>query len=477
MTAKLIIETATNLHKIAHLQDSQVQAFYIEEQKAIHYVGNIYVGRVKKVVKGMDAAFVDIGGDKNGYLHKSEVFLDEHEMFTERIKEGQKILVQVSKEERGTKGPKLTTFIEFSSSYVVYFPYSGYVAVSKKIAEKEKWKSFGESIVEGTEGLLLRSAIEGMSPSKVEQEIVTLRKEAEGVIGELQAEGTVPRVVYQREDFITNMIKKAKMDKLELIVDSFETKKKLQASFPEATVIFQREKESLFDIYHLQKELEKALQKTVWLPSGGSLVIEETEAMTVIDVNTSRFVGKTSQAQTVLETNLEAAKEVARQLRLRNLGGIIMIDFINMKNKEDGEKVLQKLKTETEQDPVRTLIFGFTRLGLVEVTRKKERDSLQHLLLKDCGVCKTMGKYKNEKKTLDDIEGELLSYKEEAAWIELSPLLSFNREEMEKWKEEQGIELYLTEGGELTPFYRLRHIGSREEVEKRIKENKAEFLF
>lgn len=410
--------------------------FYEENKKSDTMVGNIYKGKVVRVLPGMDAAFVDIGYSRSGFLYIQEVFpfelfedlseivedetsikkLLKNFPIQEVLQEGQEVTVQVAKEPIGSKGPRLTSHITIPGRYLVLMPTMTHIGVSRKIENKEerkRLKELAEKIRTEHYGLIVRTVSEGKSEEELKQDIDYLTKLWTS-IKEKAEKAKAPSLLYTDlklplralRDFFNE-------DTEEIVVDDpeeFNHLKEFASSYiprAEDKIILYKDKKPLFATYRVEEEIKKALEKKVWLKSGGYIVIEETEALTAIDVNTGKFVGKNNLEETIFKTNLEAAREIAHQLRLRNIGGIVIIDFIDMKEEEHKEAVLNTLKESLKRDRYPSTIIGFNELGLLIMTRKRTRESLKKSLCEPCSYCKGDGYVESVESIADRIFTEV----------------------------------------------------------------------
>ncbi|MFC3883082.1 Rne/Rng family ribonuclease [Bacillus songklensis] len=486
------VNAASSAKRIALVGENGLERLYLEEQSKGHQIaGNIYAGRVVKVLPGMQAAFVDIGMDKNGYLHRNDLASfhlsasasKDKESITKFVREGEEILVQVVKEGIGTKGPKLTGIIEFGGECVVYLPHGNYVAVSKKITdeEREKWRTFASLHRQEQEGILLRTSVSRTSEEEVIREWQSLRERYEQV-AKKKGQVKTPSVLYEPYDFIFSTLEDLfrKIDQCDVYIDDYDTYEqfKNKQMNVNGTIMYYRHRENIFRHYHIEPEIEKLLKKIVWLKNGAYIIIDQTEAMTVIDVNTGKFSGKTTQRETVLQTNIEAAKEIANQLKLRNIGGMILIDFINMKEEGDRQRVQEVLQEKVKNDDTRTTIIGFTQLGILQVTRKKVKESIEAALTHHCPICSGTGRIYSPEAVAYKIERELWEHRmmeEEAMWIETTPVVitALKRDGfLPKLEDMIGFKVFLTDSPHLHGSYSIRHIGSIKTIQERIQNAK-----
>lgn len=490
---KVIINATTSERRIAIMENNQVVEFHIQQPGHQEIVGNIYSGRVVNVLPGMQAAFVDIGIKKNGFIHRDQLLSYQlksiqdggvqQRSISEFVHEGEEILVQVVKEGVGNKGPKLTGIIEIPGTSIIYLPHGNYVAVSRKMkneAIRENWRDFGNDVCQSPEGLIIRTVCEYQKNDILLNELDFLRKRFESILKKKQRSAT-PGLLFQESDIVERVIREIPHEEIsEIVVDHFEMFRQIQKRFsvnesttPETT--FYSRKENIFTNFELDHELEKALKRIVWLRNGAYIIIEHTEALTVIDVNTGKFAGKTSLRETVLNTNIEAAKEISRQLRLRDIGGMILVDFIDMKTNQDQIKVTQTMKNALKSDRTRTRIVGFTELGILQLTRKKARQSLETTLTEYCPECEGRGRVMSSETIAYKAERELWEYQgmdHEALWLEtIQPVLTClagkNNEHLTKLEEALKFRIYVTENNQLKTYH-IRQIGTRENIEARM---------
>ncbi|RBW71601.1 Rne/Rng family ribonuclease [Bacillus taeanensis] len=484
---KILMNLTTRQQRVAIVENGKTIEFFVQESESEETVGNIYKGKVTKVLPGMQAVFVDIGMDKNGYLSRDELAqerLQGKSQISQAVKEGEEILVQVTKEAVGTKGPRLTEKVSIPGIYMVFMPKDQYIGVSKNMPQgiRASWREFGKNLCENKEGVIIRTAAQNHSFEEASQEFFYLKKVWKNILANAKHVSR-PSLVYRDLTLTSKVIRDFAFHKIEeIIVDDYEEWRKLSerlSPYPQLKdkLILYKEKEQLFLYYGIESELLKALKRIVWLKDGIYLVIDQTEALTSIDVNTGKFTGKINLRETVLKANKEAAKEIARQLRLRDIGGIILIDFISMKTKEDEQLVIDELTNALKYDRVTAKIFGFTKLGLLEMTRKKERKTLLESHSVRCEVCDGTGYHLSLETVLFRIERDLLEYRhtiEEAIWLEVSSEiyheLKKSVDHYEAYLEDKiGRKLIVTESVSSTrEEYKIRHIGSAADIHKRI---------
>ena len=385
--------------KIAILEGATLVEYYSAQNKKQSLVGNIYLGKVKNILPGMEAAFVSFGEEKNGVIYVADIANSKRNSKIEYLlKPEQEILVQVVKDAMGEKGARLTGQVSFPGRYLVLIPNSNTKGISRRLPEDERSRL--DRIIRRIKpegfGVIVRTAAEGVSESSLKNDIDKLSDEWAVVSSSNQ--GTAPVLIHEEPDVSIKVIREHLNSNFKkLLVEKNknfnDVKKYVQDTSPELTNIVEsyEDKMDLFERYHIGDQIQKALDRKVWLPSGGHLIIDPTEALTVIDVNTGKFVGKDSLEETVYENNLEAAEEIARQLRLRDIGGIIVIDFIDMESVKKQQSLLTKLKRELSKDKTRTQVFEVSRLGLVEMTRKNVAAGLIETFSDECKECNGRG--------------------------------------------------------------------------------------
>ncbi|MDO7786246.1 Rne/Rng family ribonuclease [Desulforamulus aquiferis] len=414
MLKEILINVREEETRVAVLEDKIPVEVYIERSPNQRLVGNIFKGRVENVLPGMQAAFVDIGLEKNAFLYVEDAQPSRNPEagnnpglnlnIGDILKQGQEIIVQIVKEPIGTKGPRVTTHVTLPGRYLVLMPTVDYIGISRRIEsekERERLKELANRVKPEGMGVIVRTVAEGVCEEEFRQDILLLHK----LWRKIQSRSTntaAPNLLHRDLELVQRMLRdifsedvdrltidsRSEYDKVLEILDIIDPKLKLK--------VFLDERENIFEDYGISVELEKALKRRVWLKCGAYLVIDQSEALTAVDVNTGKFVGSTNLEDTVLKTNLEAAVEISRQLRLRNIGGIIIVDFIDMVEEEHRNQVLATLEEEIKKDKTKTNILGITQLGLVEMTRKKVRPSLAEVLQKSCPYCEGRGKVLSE---------------------------------------------------------------------------------
>ncbi|NCF36468.1 MAG: ribonuclease G [Gammaproteobacteria bacterium] len=437
MSEEILLNITPQETRVAIVENGALQEVSIERQSSRGIVGNIYKGKVNRVLPGMEAAFVDIGLEKAGFLHVSDIDIREHAdvdadadadpdpdngsrpLINELLHEGQTLLVQVLKDPMGTKGARLTTSISVPSRYLVYMPNSPVVGISVKIedeTERERLKTLLEQCrtENRTGGCIIRTAAEGVDEVELKRDIAFLSKLWASLLE--TAESTAPGSMIH-EDLplsIRTLRDMVGADTTVVKVDSRETFQKMTnfaaryiPDLPASIEHYPGER-PLFDLYNIDDELQRALARQVSLKSGGYLIIDQTEAMTTIDINTGAFVGHQNLEETIFKTNMEASQAIARQLRLRNLGGIIIIDFIDMEHEDHKRQVLKSLEKYLDKDHAKTQVCEVSPLGLVEMTRKRTRESLEHVLCEPCTTCHGRGSIKTTETVCYEIFREIL---------------------------------------------------------------------
>ena len=432
MTAELLINVTPQESRVALLENGILQEVLIERTSRKGIVGNIYKGKVSRVLPGMEAAFIDVGLEKSAFLHASDLTHPSLEEFHEHtiprpnvqigelLYEGKKLLVQVIKDPLGTKGARLTTHVTIPSRYLVLMPDNHNIGVSGKIeqhAERERLRHMIERLREESGkdyGYIVRTAADGISEDELRRDVEFLHKLWENIARSAR-ESSAPTMVYSDLPLVLRILRDMVGEKIgRVLIDSRETANKVeefcQQYIPDlANVIVHYPGERpIFDLHGVEEEIQKALQRKVPLKSGGYLIIDQTEAMTTIDVNTGGFVGNRNLEETIFRTNLEAAQAIARQLRLRNLGGIIIIDFIDMLQNDHKQQVLKLLEKSLEKDYAKTYVCDVSPLGLVEMTRKRTRESLEHILCEPCPACGGNGFVKTAETVCYEIFREIL---------------------------------------------------------------------
>jgi len=411
---EIIVHVDDQETTVAVLEDQRLAEVYLERSLNQRLVGNIFKGKVENVLPGMQAAFVDIGLEKNAFLYVEDAISGQQHQaaggnagklsINDVVKQGQEIIVQIVKEPIGTKGARVTRNITLPGRNLVLMPNVSYIGISRRIEEeeeRERLRQLSEKVKPADMGLIVRTVADGIRESEMAEDIdnlVHLWKH----INNRNSRQSAPSLLHKDLELIQRILRDLFTQDVErLLVNSQLTYEKviealsLIAPSLKNKVSLLRE-ENLLDKFSIRQQLAHALERKVWLKCGGHLVIDQMEALTAVDVNTGKFVGSKNLEETVLKTNLDAAVEIARQIRLRNIGGIIIIDFIDMIAGEHQEQVLTALSEELKYDKTRTNVLGLTQLGLVELTRKKVRQSLRSIMQKDCPYCMGTGRVLSE---------------------------------------------------------------------------------
>lgn len=454
MSEEILINVTPQETRVAVVENGILQEVHIERTQNRGLVGNIFKGRVSRVLPGMQAAFIDIGLERTGFLHSSDIVSnnidpdseiensEQSQPIENIINEGEEILVQVVKDPIGSKGARLTTRLSIPSRYIVFVPDYPAIGISQRIEDEEERERLRTAILSHMSGLeqqavaegnnvvlhdtvseaevlkkggfIVRTAAEHIPDEDIFKDIEFLKKIWDSIL--VRAENTfppsniyedLPLVMRTMRDLVHSDIGKVRIDSKETFQRVMEFSKHF---IPEllARIEYYTGSHPILDMYSVEDEIQRSLNRKVPLKSGGYLIIDQTEAMTTIDVNTGAFVGHRNQEETIYKTNLEAAHTIARQLRLRNLGGIIIIDFIDMKDAEHGRQVLRSLEKNVERDHSKTIISELTSLGLVQLTRKRTRESLEHILCETCPTCDGRSSIKTAETICYEIFREIL---------------------------------------------------------------------
>ena len=465
MSAELLVNVTPRETRVALIESGALQEIFIERAHSRGLVGNIYKGRVCRVLPGMQAAFVDIGLDRAAFLHASDIadadarqvhdapapgadatapaktapasMLRNGASITDLVRDGQEVLVQVIKDPLGTKGARLTTHVSIPSCYLVYMPGGGTIGVSQRIEDEDERKRLREMVRESArradgngsertpdddpgedwnpeDGYIVRTAAEGCPDAVVAADMAFLRRLWTSVNARAAAVNG-PGIVHEDLSLVIRTLRELSATTIERVrIDSHETHERVLdftgRFLPEMSprIELYTGEGPILELYAVEDEIQKSLHRKVQLKSGGHIVIDQTEAMTTVDVNTGGFVGHRNFEETIFKTNLEAAQTIARQLRLRNLGGIIIIDFIDMGNETHKRQVLRALEKALARDHTRTHISNVSPLGLVEMTRKRTRESLEHVLCDPCPTCSGRGSIKSADTVCYEIFREIL---------------------------------------------------------------------
>lgn len=432
MMSELVINVTREESRVALLEGGQVVELYIERKRDASLVGNIYKGKVLKILPGMQSSFIDIGLEKAAFLYVADIMteieeyysafldseIDKLELYTkseqaekslpieELIQEGQEMLVQVSKDPIGTKGARVTSYITLPGRYIVLMPNVDHIGISRRIEDEEsraRLKAYASEIKPAGFGLIIRTASEDATQEEIKRDVEFLLLLWEN-IQQKKDKVSAPTLLYSDLDLVFRSVRDFMSHNVErLVIDSPEEYERVRefvkTYFPRLIdrIEFYEGREPIFDAFAIELDISRALGRRVWLKSGGYIVIDQTEAMTVIDVNTGKFVGKENLEDTILKTNLEAVKEIAYQIRLRNLGGIIIIDFIDMEKLENRDKVFTAFVEVMKKDRAKNTIYNISELGIVQMTRKRVRESLGRVLCDQCHYCEGKGFIKSSR--------------------------------------------------------------------------------
>lgn len=440
MSAEILINVRPHETRVAYVEAGVLMDLKIDRKKSPTMVGTIHRGVVTRVLPGMQAAFVDIGMEKAAFLYVGDIVSEDGKYFFEEdeqdqdenaedsrssreiktpiqdlIKEGQHLMVQVAKDPLGTKGARITTHISLPGRGVVYMPFVKHLGISRKIEDEEEKERLKQIIqkINPSGGVIVRTASEGATEESLRSDIEYLDRLSKEIQKNYEKKKTAVLIHSELDVELRALRDLMSEDVTTVWVDDDEVYKKVSKFVSQLmpkykqNIILYEERKPLFDLYDIDLEISRAMERKVWLKSGGYIVFDEAEALVVIDVNTGRFVGKKDLEDTILKTNLEAVKEVAHQLRVRNVGGIIIIDFIDMEKQSHRDQVLQALEEELRKDRSRTHINSMSELGLVEMTRKRIRPSLVKTLCEPCSYCDGRGYIKRNSTIVHEIFREL----------------------------------------------------------------------
>ena len=477
MKKEIIINSTANEHRIAILEDGKTAELFVETPGKARNVGDIYLGRIAKVMPGIRAAFVDIGMNQDAFLHFSDVgsieefntLFDEDEDEKEEetaevasqppngttpvsgepisgdpsehkdhrqdqqkrrhpqqhippvnLQKGQEILVQITKEPVGKKGVRIRSAISMPGRFLVLIPFDGKVGVSKKLSnfkEKRRLRKTVRAMLPKGFGAIIRTVAEGKTDEMLQQDLDELIKTWQGIEKSVKSE-KAPALIYKDMNTTSSVIRDLFQDAVEhVVVDEKKLFKEIRAYVqwmsPDMLnrVEYYREKEPIFDKYGIEKDIQVLLSKKVWLKSGGYLFLEKTEAMTVIDVNSGRYAAKKEQELNSLRTNLEASREICRQLRLRDIGGLVIVDFIDLEDEKNKKKIYDEMKKELRKDRAKVTVLPMTEFGLVQITRQRIRQSVQLSFTEGCPMCGGTGLVQSKTSTMNQIERWIKRFK------------------------------------------------------------------
>lgn len=395
---RILVDETSYGTRIGVVENGTLVELIYEKKNSLPIVGNVYAGKIMNVLPGMQACFVDIGREKNAFLYYGDDKDNNGDIVKPKM--GSDVIVQVEKAEMGAKGAVLTKRISFAGKFLVVIPGDDKIGISKKITdsvERKRIKDIIEQLLPENYGIIVRTEGKDKSYEIYEKEIKRLAEKSEGVLSKAEY-AKAPSLLYTEINGVEKVLRDLYNDSIdEIVVNSsldYETLIKLceEKDISPKKIVMYESDVPMFENYYVASQAKAAFSKHVWLKSGGFIIIEQTEACVVIDVNTGKYTGKADLQKTILKTNLEAADEIARQLRLRNLNGMIIVDFIDMKT-EENRKILQKhLEEAVAKDRLQTIVVGMTELGLMQITRKKKRQSIQQLMTRSCHCCGGSGR-------------------------------------------------------------------------------------
>ena len=502
MIKKIVADIDPIEARIALLEDDKLVEIHLERRGKERLVGNIYKGRVANVLPGMQAAFVDIGQERNAFLYAGDILADTSDFefgqksehpnlrpasIEEMVSEGQEIMVQVLKQPGGTKGARITTHVTLPGRMLVLMPTVNHVGVSRRIqdeAERNRLKELLEGLKPKDMGLIVRTAAVGKTAEDFLPEVRFLERLWQRIVSRSEIL-RAPRLIHAEEPLIFRTVRDMfNADVTEFVINDKEYYERVLvvagiiAPYMKDRVRLYTGGTHIFDDMGIQARIDKALDKKVWMKNGAYIIIDETEALTVVDVNTGKFVGDTNLQETILQVNIEAAKEIARQLRLRDLSGIIVIDFIDMEIEGNKQKVIEALEAALARDRTKTNVLGITNLGLVEMTRKKMRRKLSCLVKRTCPYCDGSGTVDSEETTALNIRRLVQRMTEHSDvreyLIEVNPLVAKYIEERMTGEipiipKIEGVKFYiLSDEAMHMADYRVVEIASAKERERLI---------
>ncbi|MFW5976776.1 MAG: Rne/Rng family ribonuclease [Bacillota bacterium] len=495
MSNQIVINSGIRQKRAAIIKDGVLEDILMETDTYNQIASNIYRGKVKDVLAGMQAAFIDIGIDKNAFLHISDMYplLNSNQRKKWKNKElaiqhvlqpGQEIMVQIVKEPIGTKGAKVTCKVTLPGRYLVLLPYENRIGISRRInknSERNKLRNIARDMTEDDDfGVIVRTNARNKNKDTLAHDyryLTSLWKE----INRRFKSNRAPALIYKNVELIKSIVRDyMSKDVDKVIIDSREDYNELKnltykivPEFKNRIYIYDKSI-PIFENYQIEKEMEKIFKRKIWLDSGGYIIFDSTEALMSVDVNTGKFVGKKNLQDTVFKTNIEAAREIARQLKLRDIGGIIIIDFIDMNQNDHQKQVVKTLEEELAKDRTKTAVLGFTRLGLVEMTRKKVREDLGDLIQKSCPYCEGTGQVMSETTMALKVIRKIkrLAEKEDfsAILLELHPkvaavMIGGGGDKLEELEKKLDIEIYMNGNKELhIEDYNIIEKGSRNKL-------------
>ena len=462
MNTQLIINSLFNETRIAVLEKSRLSELFIERKSNSSMVGNIYKGKVEKIIPGMQAAFVGIGDSRSGFLSAedvyeeslSELFLEEeettkasrknHQPIQDVLRQGQEVMVQVTKEPTGNKGPKLTSHVGIPGKYLVLLPGSDSINVSRKIKDRKRRKKFSEIMQDKPDdmGFIVRTACVGADEKNIKTEMRVLVRKWRRIKKKYE-DSKNPGVIHEEADTCIRVVRDLMGNGLKkIVVDSPKAYGQISKYFSDKIekddfkVDMYDKNEPIFDRYGIESQIEKMYRKKVWMKSGGSLIIDEAEGLTVIDVNSGKLVGEEFHKETIMKTNEEAAVEAARQIKLRNLVGIIVIDFIDMQAIKSRRRIESLFAAEMKKDKARATIQKISSFSVLQLTRRRVRESILSNLTETCGICEGSGRVKSIYTTCYEILRDVDQWTKESGEGPL--VVHANKKVIEKLREIEG---------------------------------------
>jgi ribonuclease G len=490
MVKEILVDVDLRQTRVALLEDRELAEIYFERDNEERMVGNIYKGRVADVLPGMQAAFVDVGLEKNVFLHVSDALSlvsqekrSKNLSIQDVVQPGQKIMVQITKEPLGTKGARATCDLNLPGRYLVLMLAVDHIGISRRITnkkERKRLKRIAQDIKSDDKGVIVRTAAENKSRSELKHDLDFLLKLWEKIVHHYRA-SKAPALIHRDLSLVNKLVRDKFTKQIERMIinnkDEYEETKELLSFISphlKSKVNLYEKRDPIFEYYEIETTIEEIMQHKVWLDCGGYIIFDPTEALTAIDVNTGKYVGSTNLADTVLKTNVDAAREIAKQLKLRDLGGIIIIDFIDMDNQEDQDEVLSVLEGELKKDKTKTTILGLTELGLVEMTRKKEKEGVEEFLQTSCPYCEGRGRILSEDtvalKAIRNLRSLFNEKTEEAVLLKVHPrvasrLIGLGGNNLKELEEELNRHIYIKGSEELhVEDIEIVDVGTKKEI-------------
>lgn len=469
---KIIVNILSREQRFAVLENGLLQQIVLCNESEESLVGNIYVGRVDKIVPGMDAAFINFGQQKNGFLHKGDLLSaigkSKDTAISQLVTQGEKLLVQVVRDETEYKGSRVTGLVEIATPNFVYTYGQNHIAVSKKLSEqdRERWRSLVEEHRQENEGMLIRTEMNEQDEAFFIDELKTCRDAYSDLQKQLAAAKS-PVLLYKKNQLLTRLMEEMKNGIGSIYIDDYAFYQQLQKEKHENwELVYERSKENIFSSWNIDDQLSKLYKRIVWLQNGSFLVVEEGEAMTTIDVNTGKFTGKQDKERTIAETNRLAATEAMRQIKLRNISGIILIDFINSSHASNQKRLIQEIQSCAKQDKQTIQVIGFTELGVLQLTRKVQSGSLLQATTTVCPTCEGLGRVESAQVAAFRLERELLQYRQSdyikaAVQVTKDVLYWFSGENAfykQKLEEDTGLELAFELIESEKPMYYIKQL-------------------